>query len=143
MKIVELIDLDFGFCQQVIYIQGHTKLKNVMKHFKKGEFIYDAVKEGLEDFEKGNKSYNGYVVTMKYDNGFMIPILVMCKPVDTSDPRSLSILAHEVIHVLQEIKNKFLSNQTEKEFEAYLYEKIFFEILTLIKNGKDKQQKKN
>lgn len=131
-KVCELIEFDI-IGQQVLYAQGFKTRKSLMKRFQKGDKIYDDVYAFMgEDYEDYYRTCNGWVSCVENkDNGTFLPIIVMTNPIDISNPKDLSILAHEVVHVVQRLREKYCHKQ-EVEFEAYMFEFIFYNILKFL-----------
>lgn len=131
MKICEIIDFDI-IDQQVIFIQGYKSKKGVIKNFGKRTKIREFMEDALLDFDELISSTNGWVTTIK-EGSTMIPILFMAQPINPNDTKSLGVLAHELIHVLQQIKKKYFPGTGEIEFDAYLYQFLFERILNMVK----------
>lgn len=131
MKICEIINFDI-IDQQVIFIQGHKSKKEVIKNFGKRTKIREFMEDALLDYDTLMNSTNGWVTTIK-EGSTMIPILFMAQPINPNDTKSLGVLAHELIHVLQQIKKKYFPGTEEIEFDAYLYQFLFEKILNMAK----------
>jgi hypothetical protein len=132
MKICEIINLEL-IEQQVIFIQGYKSEKAILKNFGKRTKIREFMVDALSDYQALSATTNGWVTTIKED-GLMLPILFLSRPLDVNNTKSLGVLAHELIHVLQEIKKKFFPGTGEIEFDAYLYQFLFEKIITLVKD---------
>lgn len=138
MEVCEFITLDLLKNQQIFFIQGYTRRKDVLRNFEKGGKVYKAMKFNLHGFDEDIKSRNGWVSTYR-KGSIMIPVLIMSQPVCGEN---LSILVHEITHVVQDLREKFLVDM-EREFEARLTQILFEKILELAGYGSNVEESLN
>lgn len=117
--------------QEVLFIYGVKDLKQLIKLAKKEGIPKVSIEHEFFDYDEIIQSING---TFQYSsfkgNAGMFSIIV----VHIEDEiKELGVIVHEITHCVQKIKECFLTKKQEREFEAYITEYIFKQILFNIK----------
>jgi hypothetical protein len=115
--------------QEFLFIYNVKNLKKLKTHFDKDKHkILDKV---FEDYDSTPNSVDGYVeqYTDKNENYYLSLVLKKSNNI-------LTTLVHEIVHIMQHVREKFFLNNMEVEFEAYITEWIFKELHALLKENK-------
>lgn len=128
VEIVESITIPL-IGQEFLFIYNVKTLNKLKVHFDKDKHkILDKV---FEDYDSTSERVDGYVeqYTDKNENYYLSLVLKKSNNI-------LTTLVHEIVHIVQHVREKFFPNDMEVEFEAYVTEWIFKELHTLLKENK-------
>jgi len=132
MKVCEVINFEM-ITQQVLFIQGYKNPKAILKQFVDDTEIRKLMEISLKDYEYYYERADGWVDCLEEGNT-MLPILYISKPLNTNSLNDMGTLVHEIMHVVQHIRNRFWRNHDEIEFEAYVFEFLYKRIMELLIN---------
>jgi hypothetical protein len=128
VEVVESISIPL-INQEFLFVSGVKNMKRLLTHFDKDR--HDLVKEVFEGYDETPKTVDAYVEYYSKDDGTYYLAFVLRNIND----KVYGTIVHEVVHIMQHIRKKFFLNKTEVEFEAYMTEWIFSEIVRLLKEN--------
>lgn len=141
-KKIQIIDwLDFGsFPGTILFIVGHdynSAIKYLKKNFKKS-FWESAWPEALEEIKsKFDEKIDGfagrYVMTHK-SKGEQITMILCLKNFNFTDG-DYSVLAHEILHLINFELKTLLDRDREHEAEAYTHTHIMMSALNKLRGN--------